>query len=289
ESIRTDRRMGAIFVAAAIALATIFTGATTASAAEPPSGSVIQEGVGVVTSTGAGIVTLGMTRQQIADGPAAATNGNCDVATTCSFRPFPDEAAFIVTFDSADKVKEIEVIQGSSSLDYYWPTAATGMVIDFLSLQEVQALYPGSVIIGDEVVDADLGYTYHSTLTCYAGFCSRFSYHIIYAGSGGVPPVDPPVDPPVTDRHFEGDIVISNSSSRARTFTLQVTITDPDGDVLEDTVTATIPGGGSLTIDPDDYYDAATADLGTYTYTAGTVNNRGRVRVISSGSFELVG
>jgi len=134
----------------------------------------------IIEGQGVGdVVTLGMTRAEII---LVADNGNCDTADSCSFRLSPDTAALTVSFDASDRVDYITINQGGIFEEYRWSTTAGAT--DYMSPEEVAALYPGSVIESgypwDYVNAQDYGYTYGNSITCSYVGCTESSIHYVY-------------------------------------------------------------------------------------------------------------
>jgi len=59
------------------------------------------------------------------------------------------------------------------------------------------------------------------------------------------------------------------------------------GEVIEASVKASIPGNGSISLDPGDFADV-NGTLGQYNYTAKLLDKKGRMNGTSTGSFSII-
>ena len=150
-----------------LSLCTALLAATgTALAATPIEDWQITEGRGL----GDGFVYIGMSREKAYEASGGAcTNG----ARSCIFRPREDAGWITLVFcehalpqacGSKKKVKRIEIRQTGSPIQ--WRTSAGAA--DGMTVEEVQALYPGNTSWGTGgvgwVTNADGGYTYQTTV-----------------------------------------------------------------------------------------------------------------------------
>lgn len=142
----------------------------------------IMEGKGLTDN----YVYLGMSRKEAR---TRTTNGNCNgKVTQCSFRAQDNQNAPVITlfFNSQNKVSDINIIQGAG---ISWPTKAGA--VDGMTPEQVQALYPGSVIQQADpftrvVVAARQGYRYSFNQVCNSdGQCPIFTYHSLFKRQKG--------------------------------------------------------------------------------------------------------
>ena len=142
----------------------------------------IMEGKGLTDN----YVYLGMSRKEAR---TRTTNGNCDgQVAQCSFRAQDNERAPVITlfFNSKNKVSDINIIQGAG---ISWPTTAGA--VDGMTPEQVQALYPGSVIQQADpftrvVVAARQGYRYSFNQVCNSDDqCPTFIYHSLFKRQKG--------------------------------------------------------------------------------------------------------
>lgn len=154
-------RFRSLFVAAALAAA----GAAHAQSTPVEQWQII-EGKGLTDN----YVYLGMPRKQ-----AAALDRGCrGKVTSCSFQPQAGSTTQLDTpivtlhFDAKNKVSSIDINQGGRAIQ--WPTTAGAT--NAMSAAEVQALYPGSTLVRDEVFNtntvtaAKQGYVFSQAFTC---------------------------------------------------------------------------------------------------------------------------
>jgi hypothetical protein len=126
-------------------------------------------------------VYLGMSREEA---NTRTTNGNCSGnVSQCSFRgqDNPDAPVITLFFNKKNKVTDINFIQG---VPIAWPTTAGA--VDGMTPEQVQALYPGSVIQQTDpftrvVVAARQGYRYSFHQVCNSDDqCPIFTYHSVF-------------------------------------------------------------------------------------------------------------
>lgn len=227
----------------------------------------------IIEGQGVGdLVTLGMSRSAAMN---VAANGNCDSAASCAFRLSPETAAITVYFGAGDRVDFITVNQNGLSPENKWSTTAGA--IDGMSLSEVAALYADAEIAGGQVRSEAAGYAFSFSQTCSYFGCSSTYIHSIFEAT---------TEPTTGEAGFEGQIVLENPSTKTKTYSVELEIVSPDGELSTTDLSATIPGNGSISCYPGDFV-SADGELGDYEYTATLVDRRGRVKGSSYGTFSL--
>ncbi|MBD0823317.1 hypothetical protein [Aestuariibaculum marinum] len=231
----------------------------------------------IIENQGVGnIITLGMSRNDI----HTALGGNiCGTASECSFRLTPETGVITVTFNSDDLVTNIDINQNNILDENKWST--TSGATDNMTPNEVAALYPGSVIKSEYpytyVLASKDGYTLEYYESCtYAGCTTSITHHIYSAGNTNTG----------DNRIILGDIVVENPSKKTASYTVNIDITNPDNQTTSNAFPLTISGRSSYTIDPATLVDID-GTLGTYTYVAKLLNNKGRVKGKFTGTFEI--
>lgn len=227
------------------------------------------------------IVVLGMTRDEIR---SVATNGNCDTANECTFRLNSKTAAITVTFDASDLVSRITINQNGLLDRDKWITSYGAD--ENMKPSEVRDLYPGSVMtISSPYVYVDAsqyGYYYTRRYDCVYGDCIARTIHTIL-----------PVESETVggQNEFKGDIILNNPSHKSSTYTINLEITNPVGEVnVVPPFSESIPGGGSVSISPGNFVDV-NGTTGTYKYKAVLLKRKGRTESevgVSIGVFEIV-
>ena len=126
-------------------------------------------------------VYIGMSREEA---NTRTTNGDCSgKVSQCSFRgqDNPDAPVINLLFNKKNKVTDINFYQGAPIA---WPTKAG--VIDGMTPEQVQALYPGSVIQQTDpftrvVVAARQGYRYSFNYMCNSDDqCNISTYQSVF-------------------------------------------------------------------------------------------------------------
>ncbi len=255
----------------AIAFASLFAASALATApaiAQSYSDVELIEGYGVGDH-----IVLGMTRDEV----EAVKGDACDDASSCDLYLSSDTALIQTWFDAADTVSYIRVTQNHVAYANRWATTAGA--IDGMSLSDVQALYPGSILSWNSVTAEADGYTYTNNSKCtYTGCVTDFR-HDIYEPTGGG-------DTDSEVAYFVGNIEVTNPLSKTAAYDIDIDIEGPDGSLYTFSDYQRIHRNETISYDPADFL-STDSELGVYTYTASLYDKRGRLQGTSSGDFDL--
>ncbi|RIJ48389.1 hypothetical protein D1614_11745 [Maribellus luteus] len=227
------------------------------------------------------VVTLGMSREDISQ---ITTGIDCFSSKECSFRLSAETGPITVHFNN-DTVDFIRIGQFGVFPEYLWSTTAGATSL--MSPTEVAELYDPSEIVHydyvyTDVVAKEYGYTYFSYLRYGDGGSQRVVTHEIYARGGR---------PETFIQVFQGIILVQNPKPKSTIYNVNLSITQPDGQVVEvPEFSVSIPGGSSTMLFPNNYLPLD-GPLGTYTYTATLLSQKGKSQKVagtSSGSFQLI-
>jgi hypothetical protein len=227
------------------------------------------------------VVTLGMSREDISN---ITTGIDCFSSNECSFRLSAETGPITVHFNN-DTVDFIRIGQFGVFPEYLWSTTAGATSL--MTPTEVAELYDPSEIVNydyvyTDVVAKEYGYTYFSYVRYGDGGSQRVVTHEIYARGGR---------PETFIQVFQGIILVQNPKPKTTVFDVKLSVTQPDGEVVQvPEFSVSIPGRSSTNLFPSNYL-SSDGPLGTYTYTATLLSQKGknqRVEGTSSGSFRLV-